>query len=159
MSKKNLNQKQVVAAEQASFDHQYELDHQIVRGVFRSLKQKAAPLRFPLRLYKQDPIKFFPEDINGRPNYFVDGRTYEIPLFVANYLNNKCARPVTRAALANGQFTNQHQRDANGNFIYEAPTHTIEKEHRFMFVSTDFKPVKGWVEPSTLVEVQKKLVV
>lgn len=157
--KKQQLTKQIVAAEQETLDHNYQLDHQKVRGVFRNLRQKNSPLRFPFRKYKQDPIKFYPEDVNGKPNYFIDGQTYEVPLMIANYLNNQCYREVNRLQLNNGQYTNQHMRDSNGNFIYDAPVETIEKQHRFMFVSTDFKPVKGWQEPSQVIEVNKKIVV
>lgn len=159
MSKKQILSKQIVAADQATLDHQYQLDHQRVKGVFRNLVQKNSPLRFAFRKYKQDPIKFYPEDVNGKPNYFIDGQTYEVPLMIANYLNNRCYREVNRVQLQNGQYTNQHARDQYGNFIYEAPVETIEKKPRFMFVSTDFKPVKGWEEPSQIIEVSKKLAV
>lgn len=152
------SQKPLAPAEQASLDHQYQLDHQMVRGVFKNLKQKNAPVRFPFRKYKQDPIRFYPGDLpSGKPMYFVDGQTYEIPLMVANHLNNRCFRPVNRLALNNNQFGPQHQRDAYGNFIYEDPV--VDKDHRFMFVNTDFKPVKGWEEPSQIVDTTKKLVV
>jgi hypothetical protein len=155
--KKPGNPKQLVAAEQATLDHQYQLDHQMVRGVFKSLKQKNSPLRFPFRKYKQDAIKFYPEDIKGKPQYFVDGRTYEIPLMIANHLNNRCYREVSRNMMTNNQYSATQLRDTYGNYLYEAPT--IDKDHRFMFVSTDFKPVKGWEEPSQLVEVDKKLII
>ena len=141
----------IVSQEQTTIDHQYQLDHQMVKGVFRNLAQKNSPLRFPFRKYKQDPIKFYPLDVNGRPNYFVDGQTYEIPLMVANYLNNKCYREVLRTQLPqHGNFTQNQQRDSYGNFVNEPAMETVEKKHRFMFVNTDFKPVKGWEEPSTL---------
>ena len=140
-------------------DHQYQLDHQKVKGVFRNLLQKNSPIRFAFRKYKQDPIKFYPEDINGKPNYFIDGQTYEIPLMVANYLNNRCYREVNRVQLQNGNYSPLQQRDAYGNFVYDAGIESVEKKHRFMFVNTDFKPVKGWEEPSSVIEVNKKLVV
>lgn len=150
--KKNI--KEVSPQEQSALDHQYQLDHQMVKGVFRNLIQKGSPLRFPFRKYKQDPIKFYPQDINGKPNYFIDGQTYEIPLMVANHLNNRCNREVNRVTLANGQYGPQHQRDSYGNFIYEAPIETIEKKPRFAFINTDFRPVKGWEEPSTIVQAK-----
>ncbi len=150
--------KQIVAQDQETLDHQYLLDHQIVKGVFRNLKQKNAPVRFPFRKYKQDPIKFYPADVNGKPNYFLDGQTYEVPLMIANYLNNRCYREVSRVVMTGENYGKQHARDVHGNFIFEAPNEYIDKDHRFMFVNTDFKPVKGWEEPSKLVEPTKKLV-
>lgn len=136
--KKNSNQTEV-KQEQSALDHEYQLDHQIVKGVFRNLSQKNSPLRFAWRKYKQDPIRFYPS--NNPKEFFIDGRTYEVPLMIANYLNNKCYREVSSIQLpGTGAYGAQHELGAER-------VEVTEKKHRFMFVSTDFKPVKGWQEP------------
>lgn len=138
---KNTEVHELSADQRTALDHAYEIDHQIVKGVFKNYQQtKNNPIRFPFRKYKQDPIKWFPEDKNGRPDYFVDGRTYEIPLMVANHLNNDCFRPI-----------HQNMQDEKGRPLPE--TMVSEKKHRFGFVNTDFRPIAGWKDPSPIVKV------
>ena len=136
--------KEVTAAQKSAMDEQYRIDHQIVKGVFKNFKQKNEPVRFVFRKYKEDSIEWYPKDINGKKQYFNDGKTYEIPLMVANHLNNDCYREVHQ----NGQ-------DDMGRPLPE--TVVGSKLHRFGFMNTDFRPITGWKEPSPIVTVQTKL--
>jgi hypothetical protein len=72
-------------------------------------------------------VKFAQRKYKGEPvgNYLMwDGQEYEIPLYVAKYLNNNCAYPVHAQSI-----------DADGK-----PCSTIGKMvNRFAFISTDFR--------------------
>lgn len=132
----------LTASEKSAIEHQYEIDHQIVKGVFKNYRHKNNPVRFVYRKYLQDPIKWYPENKQdpSRPAYFIDGQTYEIPLMVANHLNNDCFIPI-----------HENAQDANGKPLPETIVGT--KQHRFGFVNTDFRPVAGWKDPSPIVKV------
>lgn len=132
-------------SEKSALEHESEMDHQMVEGVFKNYQQANNPIRFPYRKYAKDPIKWYPEDVNGRQQYFRDGQKYRIPLMVANHLNNNCWRPV-----------NRNQQDSNGKPIPEVMMDT--QKHRFGFINTDFRPVSGWKEPSALVQVNKTII-
>lgn len=139
---KNTEIHELTAPEKSALEHQYELDHQIVKGVFKNYQQKNNQVRFPFRKYLQDPIEWYPKNPanTGKPAFFMDGQTYEIPLMVANHLNNDCFRPI-----------HENAQDANGRPLPE--TIIGSKVHRFGFVNTDFRPVIGWKDPSPIVKV------
>lgn len=112
-----------------SLEYLRSVDNQKVRGIFKNYETEGGELKFPYRQYKKDDITFYT---------FKDGYQYEIPLNVANHLNNDCYVPVHEYAL-----------DSAGR---QLPDHLLgRKKHRFGFISTDLRPIEGWVEPSPLV--------
>jgi hypothetical protein len=142
---KNQPIHELTAGEKSAIEHEYQMDHQMVKGVFKNFQQKNNPIRFVFRKYGHDPIEWYPKDILGKKQYFQDGKTYEIPLMVANHLNNACYRPVQ-----------QNQLDpVTGKPIPEVMVGS--KNHRFGFINTDFRPVAGWKDPSPIVTVNQKI--
>lgn len=143
---KSIDIKEVSPEQKKALEEQYRIDHQIVKGVFKNFKQKNEPVRFVFRKYKEDPIDWYPKDVNGKKQYFHDGKTYEIPLMVANHLNNNCYREIHTNA-----------QDDNGKPLPESIVGS--KQHRFAFMNTDFRPVTGWKDPSPIVTAQTKLII
>jgi hypothetical protein len=94
---------------------QKEDDLRKVKGIFKNLECPNGCVKFAQRKYKGEPVG----------NYLMwDGQEYEIPLYVAKYLNNNCAYPVHAQSI-----------DADGK-----PCSTIGKMvNRFAFISTDFR--------------------
>ena len=116
-----------------SLEYMRSVDNQRVRGIFRNYETPGGELKFPWRQYKKDDIVFYT---------FKDGHQYEIPLNVANHLNNDCYVPVHEYAL-----------DSAGR---QLPDHLLgRKQYRFGFVSTDLRPIEGWQEPSNIVTAIK----
>lgn len=139
---KNTEIHEVTAGQKASLEHEYEMDHQMVKGVFKNYQQKNNPIRFPFRKYSKDAIEWYPKNPRdpSRAHYFRDGETYEVPLMIANHLNNNCWRPI-----------HENAQDERGNPLPD--TIVGAKLQRFGFVNTDFRPVAGWKDPSPIVKV------
>jgi len=89
-------------------------DLKMVRGVFKNLECPNGFVKFYQRKYKEEPV--------GEYNMW-DGREYEVPLYVAKYLNNQCAVPVHAMST-----------DADG----KAVTTVGQMRNRFAFISRDF---------------------
>jgi hypothetical protein len=100
---------------QEKIERQKEDDLRMVRGIFKNLECPNGCLKFSQRKYKGEPVHEY---------LLWDGKEYELPLYVAKYLNNNCAYPVHAASI-----------DSDGK-----PTSTIGKMvNRFAFISTDFR--------------------
>lgn len=90
-------------------------DLRMVKGIFKNLECPGGCVKFYQRKYKEEPVR----------EYFMwDGREYEVPLYVAKYLNTNCAVPVHTMSV-----------DADGK-----PIETIGQfRNRFAFISRDFQ--------------------
>lgn len=100
---------------QKKIEKNKEEDLRMVRGIFKNLECPNGSVRFSQRKYKGEQVREY---------VMWDGREYEVPLYVAKYLNNNCAYPVHAASL-----------DADGK-----PSETVGKMvNRFAFISTEYR--------------------
>jgi hypothetical protein len=90
-------------------------DLKLVKGIFKNLECPGGCVKFYQRKYKEESVG----------EYFMwDGREYEVPLYVAKYLNNNCVVPVHAMTT-----------DADGK-----PVQTVgQMKNRFAFISRDFQ--------------------
>jgi hypothetical protein len=116
----------------ARIRREYEIEKQLVTGVFRDLEVGAGGhLKFSARKYEWDPV--YQAD-------FKDGHTYTIPLWVAKHLNENCKFPVY-----------QHRIEPGAKAGEGAKQYVNAWNHRFAFVSSDFTGLARAEAPSILV--------
>lgn len=96
-------------------DKKYEEESRLVKGTFKNHESPGCSQPFSLRL--------FPQQTGIDQWDLMDGKTYEIPLYVANHINKTC-----------NEYEHKNLVDADGNH-YTSP---LPKRQRFSFVSTDF---------------------
>jgi len=101
---------------------QRDRDREMVTGVFRFLEIPGGVVRFPFRMYREDPIERYE---------LHDGRIYKIPRGVARHLNNNCFYII-----------HQYQMDEAGKPVVGIG----KKVHRFMFSSTDFLDIEAYTD-------------
>jgi len=100
-----------------------EKDSTPVRGIFRNLEVKGAPLTFSFRKYKKDPVQTYT---------LQDENIYTLPLGVVKHLNNDCWYPQ-----------HEHTVTADGK-----PAISIKKKvRRFSFSPLDFVDESEFRDP------------
>jgi len=108
---------------------QRERDLQLVKGIFQNKETRGGTVSFPFRKYKEDDVV----------NYtFTDGQHYTIPLMVANHLNQNCFQEV-----------HSHCVGPDG----KPATKVGQVEYRFGFINTDFRPIEGFEEQGSGLEM------
>jgi len=109
---------------------EFEQDHQMVKGIFRSYETPGEALTFSFRKHKED------ETVTVT---YVDGQIYTIPMMIAKHLNRNCNYPVYK-----------HTKDESGALIPSIG----ERVQRFGFQSLEFLPELDIVveSPSIIVD-------
>jgi hypothetical protein len=103
--KANIERQEAIKAEEM----------RLVKGIFKNLECPNGCVVFSQRKFKGETVKTYT---------MWDGKEYEVPLYVAKYLNNNCAYPV-----------HAFSKDADGN-----PSKVIGKMiNRFAFLSMDYR--------------------
>ncbi len=92
-----------------------EKDHQLVKGIFRCFEPRGGSIKFSFKKHAGDDVLTYT---------MKDGDTYDIPLMVAQHLNNNCWYPK-----------HAHVLDANGHPSVEVG----QKVQRCSFESLEFQ--------------------
>lgn len=66
-----------------SLKYQRDRDRKKVKGIFRNYETKGGVIKFPIKLYKEDPVETYT---------LKDGEVYTLPLGVAKHLEKRCYR-------------------------------------------------------------------